>query len=110
MKIVNEFKALSDETRLRIINILLENNLCVCEIMDVLEMTQSRISRHMGILKQAELIEEERNGKWVIYKIAEKNKSILSYVKQQTKNEQIFNSDKEKIEKTLIKELCPVKH
>ena len=110
MKIVNEFKALSDETRLRIINILLKNNLCVCEIMDVLGMTQSRISRHMGILKQAELIEEERNGKWVIYKIGEENKSILSYVKQQTKNEQIFNSDKEKIEKTLKKGLCPIKH
>lgn len=73
-------------------------------------MTQSRISRHMGILKQAGLIEEERKGKWVIYKIAEKNKAILSYIKQQAKNEQIFNFDEEKIEKALKKGLCPVNH
>lgn len=109
MKIAKVFKSLSDETRLRIINILLEENLCVCEIMDILGMTQSRISRHLGILKQVELIEEERKGKWVIYKIAKKNKAILSYIRQQTRNEKIFNSDKEKTEETLKKGLCPIK-
>ncbi|MCX6702705.1 MAG: metalloregulator ArsR/SmtB family transcription factor, partial [Candidatus Wolfebacteria bacterium] len=46
-KLAKTFKALSDETRLRILNVLLERECCVCEVMQVLDLTQSRTSRHL---------------------------------------------------------------
>lgn len=107
MNVVNEFKALADKTRLRIVALLLKRNFCVCEIMDVLGMTQSRISRHLGILKQTGFIEEERKGKWVIYKITNKQSKILSYIQHKLKNEPIYAIDIARIKKTLKKKLCP---
>jgi len=106
MELVNEFKALADKTRLRIIALLFNKSLCVCEIMDILEMTQSRISRHMGILKQAGFIEEERKGKWVIYRIADKENIILPYVCQKVKENPGYAVNEEKIKETLKKKLC----
>ncbi|RLB04300.1 MAG: ArsR family transcriptional regulator [Deltaproteobacteria bacterium] len=63
------FKALSDETRLRILKLLEEGEVCVCELMQVLEMPQSTISRHMNILKRAGLVRGRRKGKWVHYRL-----------------------------------------
>ncbi len=108
MELVNEFKAIADKTRLRIIVLLFNRSLCVCEIMDVLEMTQSRISRHLGILKQARLIEEERKGKWVIYKVADKEHAVISYIHQKVRDNPEYRIDMQKIEDTLKKKLCPI--
>jgi len=63
------FKALSDETRLRILKLLEEREICVCELMQVLEMPQSTISRHMNVLRRAGLVKGRRNGKWVHYRL-----------------------------------------
>ena len=65
------WKALSDETRLRILKLLEEGELCVCHVTTVLGMGQSRISRHMGILKHAGLVRDRRAGKWVFYRLSE---------------------------------------
>jgi len=109
MKLINEFKALADKTRLRIISLLFDRPLCVCEIMDVLGMTQSRISRHVGILKQAGFIEEERRGKWVIYKIIDKQSVILTYINQEVKADPNHIVDMKKMKETLEKKMCPIK-
>ena len=61
------FKALSDETRLRIYRLLLESDLCVCQLVDILNMKQSRISHSLKVLKNAGLVDTQRNGKWIIY-------------------------------------------
>ncbi len=66
----NIFKALSDETRLRVIKLLEERELCVCELMQVLDMSQPRISRHLGVLKNAGLVNDRREGKWVYYSLS----------------------------------------
>ena len=63
------FKALSDETRLRIMKLLEEREICVCELMQVLEMPQSTVSRHMNVLRRAGLVRGRRNGKWVHYRL-----------------------------------------
>lgn len=60
-------KALSDGSRLRIYKMLTQKNLCVCEITDVLGLAISTVSSHLKILKQASLIEEFKDGKWVNY-------------------------------------------
>ena len=64
---VNYFKALSDETRLRLINILLNYELNVNEIIEILDMGQSRVSRHLKILTDCGLLTFRRNGNWIFY-------------------------------------------
>lgn len=62
------FKALADDTRLRILLLLgKKNNLCVCEMEAALRIPQYRISRHLGILKAAGLLQSHREGPFVIY-------------------------------------------
>ncbi len=65
------FKALSDETRLRIVRLLAgaPSPLCVCEIMDSLDESQYNISRHLTVLKSSELVHEEKHGRWVFYSL-----------------------------------------
>ena len=108
MELVVEFKALADHTRLRILGLLLNRGLCVCEVMDILGMTQSRISRHLGILKLTGFVEEERKGKWVIYKISDKHSFLLSYVQQRLHDDHAHINDLSRIKATLRKRLCPV--
>jgi len=98
------FKALSDETRLRIYLLLLQGELCVCELVNILNMEQSRISHSVRILKEAGLVVNRREGKWIIYAVnpeTEKNRMIqdlkneLKLPKQDLKN--INKCKKEKI-------------
>ena len=69
---VKAFKALSDETRVRILKLLLERECCVCEVMQALDISQSRASRNLGILHDAGFIKARRDGLWVLYSIDEK--------------------------------------
>lgn len=63
------FKALADETRLRIIALLTEGELCVCDIVAVLELPQSTVSRHLSYLKNAGWVIDRRQGLWVHYRL-----------------------------------------
>jgi ArsR family transcriptional regulator len=63
------FKALTDETRLKIIKLLEQGELCVCDIVAALEMQQSRVSFHLGVLKEAGLLQDRKQGKWAHYRI-----------------------------------------
>jgi ArsR family transcriptional regulator, arsenate/arsenite/antimonite-responsive transcriptional repressor len=65
------FKALGDETRLRIIALLSHSDLCVCHIESALDLPQSSVSRHLAVLRQSGLVETRREGTWVIYALAE---------------------------------------
>ncbi|MEJ2420354.1 MAG: metalloregulator ArsR/SmtB family transcription factor [Acidobacteriota bacterium] len=60
-------KALSDKTRLRILNLLGPGPLCVCEVVEVIGLSQSTVSKHLSLLKDAGLIQDERRGKWIYY-------------------------------------------
>jgi ArsR family transcriptional regulator len=63
------FKALSDETRLRILKLLEKGELCVCEIVAALNTIQPKISFHLSTLKEAGLIKDRKQGKWIHYRI-----------------------------------------
>jgi ArsR family transcriptional regulator, arsenate/arsenite/antimonite-responsive transcriptional repressor len=65
------FKALSDETRLRILSLLTAGELCVCELMATLNLPQSTVSRHLAYLRNAGLVEDRRQGVWMFYRLAE---------------------------------------
>ena len=66
---VKAFKALSDETRLRILNILLERECCVCEVMQALDISQTRASRNLGVLHDGGFLKLRRDGLWALYSI-----------------------------------------
>lgn len=63
------FQALSDSTRLRILQILRRGECCVCELMEELDAAQSRLSFHLRILKEAGLVTDRREGRWVYYTV-----------------------------------------
>lgn len=75
--VVNIFKALADPTRLRISLLLRERELCVCELMFILGMEQSRVSHHMRVLREAGLAEDVRDGRWIIYRVPEEARPLL---------------------------------
>lgn len=76
--IAGAFKALSDPTRLRIVLLLLrQHELCVCEIMHVLGMEQSRVSHQMRILRHAGLVEDSREGRWINYRISKQGRPLI---------------------------------
>lgn len=64
-------KAVSDETRVRILKLLTKNELCVCQLMEILSMGQSTVSKHLGTLKNAGLIESEKRGTWAFYRLSQ---------------------------------------
>lgn len=74
------FKALSEPTRLRIIYILSKSSLCVCDISTILDITQSSISHHLRVLRDASLVKFKREGKLVIYSLDDNH--VLSLFEQ----------------------------
>jgi len=64
-----KFKALGDETRLRILGLLSQGELCVCDIIEVLSLPQSTASRHLSYLKNSKWVTGNRRGKWMYYRI-----------------------------------------
>ncbi|GFN22687.1 ArsR/SmtB family transcription factor [Thermanaeromonas sp. C210] len=73
------FKALGQRLRLRILALLAEGELCVCELEEILGLTQPAISQHLRVLKEAELVREKKVGQWVFYRL---NKERLAAVLQ----------------------------
>jgi transcriptional regulator, ArsR family len=105
-KIANIFKALSDDTRLRVIKLLQERELCVCELMQVLNMSQPRISRHMSVLKNAGLVDDRREGKWVHYSLKKekqdkKIKILLNTMVVMTNDDAVVKADQKKMKEAI---------
>jgi ArsR family transcriptional regulator len=65
------FKALADETRIRILKLLEVREMCVCEIMVALDLTQPTASHHLGLLENAGLVRDRKEGKWVFYSLVD---------------------------------------
>lgn len=72
------FKALSDPTRLKILALLNIREMCVCEVMVALDLTQPTASHHLGILEDVGLVKDRRKGKWVFYSL--KNKNVVNHL------------------------------
>jgi ArsR family transcriptional regulator len=73
-KLVKATKALSDETRLRMLNLLLQRECCVCEVMQVLDISQTRASRNLSMLYDAGFLKLRKEGLWAYYSI---DKSLI---------------------------------
>lgn len=73
-------KALSDSTRIRILAALRHSELCVCELSDALEMSQSTLSTHLQTVRQAGLVATRKDGKWVYYSLEPSQNAIIKTV------------------------------
>jgi ArsR family transcriptional regulator len=92
-KTVKAFKALSDETRLRVLNLILERECCVCEIMQALEISQSKASRHLSALYDAGFLKFRKEGLWSLYAIDEGMEDYLSDMVSAAKKSLIENKE-----------------
>ncbi|HVS60888.1 MAG TPA: metalloregulator ArsR/SmtB family transcription factor [Gemmatimonadaceae bacterium] len=81
------FHALSDETRLEIIELLRKGERCVCELTDTLNAAQSRLSFHLRVLKDARIVRDRKEGRWVYYEldaeVFEEMETLVSAMKPQ---------------------------
>ena len=98
----NLFKALSDQSRLRILKMLQIKPLCVCEITDILQLATSTVSQHLSILKKEGFILEDRDGKWINYYINlrpsdPRLSAILGALDFWLGDNQLVEADKEKV-------------
>ena len=96
------FKALSDKNRIRIIKMLQKKPLCVCEIRAVLKLAVSTVSQHLSILREAGLIKDWKEGKWINYKInPEPDQPVsnaLLFVQLQLEDDETVKRDRKIIE------------
>jgi ArsR family transcriptional regulator len=94
-------KALSDETRLRIINLLLERECCVCEVAQVLGISQSTVSRGLSTLYDAGFLKQRRQGTWTFYSIAKDTAlyytELLEVLREALDGNEMYRSDRERL-------------
>ena len=108
--IIRILKALSDETRLRIVNMLMERECCVCEIIQVLEISQPRASHHLSALYAAGLLKMRRQGLFALYDIDRENldayaMDLLKAVLGGLKDNKLAQSDLKKLK--TVKKIIP---
>ena len=72
---IRVMKAMSDPNRVRILKLLEEKELCVCELTELLGLAQSTVSKHLKLMDDAELVESRRDGAWIIYRLRVGEKS-----------------------------------
>lgn len=91
------FRAFADPTRLRLLNLLLERELCVCELCEVLDEIQPKVSRHLAYLRRAGLVSVRRDGKWKHYSVTKKpaglHRTLLDCVRSCLRELDILRKD-----------------
>ena len=113
LEILNITKALSDENRVRALMILTDGELCVCQIIEMLGLAPSTVSKHMSILRLAGLVETRKDGRWIYYRLADGNTlkahEILDWLQRHLKNDKRISDDFKKLrqmQKMSKNELC----
>ncbi len=102
--LVKALKALSDETRLRILNVLLERECCVCEVMQALGISQTRASRNLSALYDAGFLKLRKDGLWSLYSIDRQGmqdcfSDLVKTVSKTLEGNQIAVLDRERLKK-----------
>jgi ArsR family transcriptional regulator len=106
-KLLDVLKALSDETRLRIINLIYEKELCVCDVMEALQISQAKASRHLIYLKNAGLVNDRKHAQWVYYSILNNQsmKFIDSLVYDNLRTLELYQKDMESLNNWLKRKI-----
>lgn len=111
MIVENYFKGLADANRLRIINLLLNGELCGCDIQYVLEASQSNVSRHLAYLKRSGLVVDRRAGFRVYYRLAnavsQEHKDLIAFLRCAL-TDSVFVSDAKRLRKAIKDGACSI--
>lgn len=106
------FKGLADQTRLRILNLLLHGELCVCDIRYVLDSPQPNISRHLAYLKHSGLVLDRRDGQRMFYRLAHPGeglqKELFAFLRKAFATSDIFEQDSRKLKAAIELGSCTV--
>ncbi|HEY5883237.1 MAG TPA: metalloregulator ArsR/SmtB family transcription factor [Pyrinomonadaceae bacterium] len=106
------FKALADQTRLRLINLIGDEEICVCFFVEVLKTNQPKISRHLAYLKRAGVVAARREGKWMHYRLIEPADPhaarIFREVRAWLANNPVMASDRTRLRKICCAPQLPV--
>ena len=97
------FQALGDNTRLRLLNLMGDQEICVCYFVEILDQPQPKISRHLAYLRNAGIVTTRREGKWMHYRIVmppnEGAAKVLREILEWFKEEKTMQSDRAKLSK-----------
>ena len=106
-------KALADANRVRIVCVLQGRELCVCQIIEMLGLAPSTVSKHLSILRQARLLEDRKEGRWMYYRHPDSPnaflKKILALLKASLADDEQMQADRDQVEKILCiekEDLC----
>ena len=107
---LNITKALSDESRVRVLMFLQDGELCVCQIIEMLGLAPSTVSKHMAILVQAGLVECRKSGKWHYYRLPEKEASesvqeTLKWIQSALHKSPVVTADTKRLKVVVKKEV-----
>jgi len=102
------FKTFADKNRLRILNLLQQRKMCVCELAFVLQVTQPSVSRHLKRMKESGLVGDEQDGFWTNYflKDTPADKNLVSWLKTYLKGDQVIKADMDRLKKVDRTKLC----
>ena len=99
------FKALADRTRLRVIHLIGDNEVCVCFFVEVLKTNQPKISRHLAYLRRAGLVSTRRDGKWMHYRLTEPPDEHAARIFREVR-EVLANNPEMKKDKARLAKIC----
>ena len=106
------FKALADPTRLRIINLLADQEVCVCYFVEILQTNQPKISRHLAYLRRAGIVSARREGIWMHYRIStpknENAAKVLMDVREWLARDTVMQQDRNRLDKICCATDLPV--
>ena len=106
------FKGLSDVTRLRIMNLLLQGELCVCDIQRIVEGSQPTVSRHLNYLKHSGMVVDRRDGLRVFYRVANQNnpdlKALHQFLRKAIKGKKVLEDDLKELKDAKARGTCAI--
>ena len=113
-ELVEITKALGDENRLRILHALIGRELCVCQIVALLDLAASTVSQHISVLRHARLVESRKDGRWVHYRLAGEGEGAeaaraLKWLKEALPRQALLKQDAQRIKQILkrsLEEVC----
>ncbi len=110
VNLVRIHECLCDLTRLRVVHLLLQGPLCVCHLQSVLGEPQAKVSRHLAYLRRSGMVETERDGKWIIYRLPERRPPLLetnlACLQDCAAEEAVFRRDLQKLSKLRGRPAC----
>jgi ArsR family transcriptional regulator len=103
--LVTMAKALADPTRVRILAAVHDGELCVCELCDALDVTQSTLSTHLQVIRDAGLLEARKAGKWTYYRVHPQQQAVVDAVfkafRASLESDQVLRQDRRKLQSRL---------